>query len=182
MLHETNFKGKLLVAKPHAMRDPYFQKSVVYVYEQQQDVVIGLILNKHTNMTIADINKLRGVGANSGVNAPLYRGGPVSEQSLLLLHTTDWSSTNTVMATHGNAVSSDELMLEKIVNNNLPKCWRLMSGMSTWTLQQLQEEVYRRKSWLVVEPNEDIFYGHDGEAQWKASVDLASQRMMETYF
>ena len=84
---ESKFKGKLLVAKPHAMRDPYFQKSVVYVYEQQQEVVIGLILNKASGMSLTDVHKLRGAGANSGVNAPLYRGGPVSEQSLLLLHT-----------------------------------------------------------------------------------------------
>ena len=177
-----SFKGKLLVAKPHVMRDPYFAKSVVYIYEQQKEVVIGLILNKHSNMSLADINKLRGVHSNSGASSPLYRGGPVSEQSLLLLHTEDWQSTNTIPATHGNAVSSDELMLEKMSDNNLPKCYRLMSGMSTWTLQQLQNEIYNVKSWLVVEPSQEIFYSFDGEEQWKASVDLASQRMMETYF
>jgi len=99
-----------------------------------------------------------------------------------LLHTEDWQSTNTIPATHGNAVSSDELMLEKMSDNNLPKCYRLMSGMSTWTLQQLQNEIYNVKSWLVVEPSQEIFYSFDGEEQWKASVDLASQRMMETYF
>ena len=57
-----------------------------------------------------------------------------------------------------------------------------MSGMSTWTLPQLQNEVYRNKSWLVVEPNQEIFYNFEGEEQWKASVDLASQRMMESIF
>ena len=54
---ESKFKGKLLVAKPHTMRDPYFQKSVVYIYEQQQEVVIGLILNKTTGMFLADVHK-----------------------------------------------------------------------------------------------------------------------------
>ena len=164
------------------MRDPYFQKSVIYVYEQQQEVVIGLILNKRSGMSLADVHKLRGAVGNSGVNAPLYRGGPVSEQSLLLLHTAEWQSTNTIQATHGNAVTSDELMLEKLATNNLPSCWRLMSGMSTWTLPQLQNEVYRNKSWLIIEPNQDIFYNYEGEEQWKASVDLASQRMMENLF
>jgi len=179
---QSDFKGKLLVAKPHAMRDPYFQKSVVYVYEQQESVIIGLILNKHSNMNLADVHKLRGAVGNSGVNAPLYRGGPVSEQSLLLLHTAEWQSTNTIQATHGNAVTSDELMLDKLGENNLPNCFRMMSGMSTWVLGQLQNEIYRNKSWLVVEPSQEIFYNYDGEEQWKASVDLASQRMMETFF
>ena len=176
-----NFKGKLLVAKPNVMKDPHFQKSVVYIYEQTEKVVIGLILNKPSYMKVGDIQSMRGE-SNSGAAGSLYRGGPVSEQSLLLLHTAEWQSTNTIPATHGNCVTSDELMLEKLATNNLPKCWRLMSGMSTWTLPQLQNEVYRAKSWLIIEPNQEIFYNFDGEEQWKASVDLASQRMMENLF
>tara|TARA_E500000081_G_C6112104_1_gene343240 strand:- start:123 stop:668 length:546 start_codon:yes stop_codon:yes gene_type:complete len=179
---ESKFKGKLLVAKPHTMRDPYFQKSVIYVYEQQQEVVIGLILNKTTGMFLADVHKLRGAVGNSGVNAPLYRGGPVSEQSLLLLHTAEWQSTNTIKATHGNCISSDELMLDKIASNNVPNCWRLMSGMSTWVVPQLQAEIYKHKAWLVVEPNQEIFYNFDEEEQWTEAVNLASSRMMENFF
>ena len=178
---ETNFKGKLLVAKPHAMRDPYFQRSVVYVYEQQDQVVIGLCLNKESNMTIADSHSLRGT-INSGAADKLYRGGPVSEQSLLLLHTNDWSSTNTIHTSHGNCVSSDELMLEKLAMNNLPKCYRLFSGMSTWVLPQLHGEIYKAKAWLVVEPNKEIFFNYEGEEQWKKAIELASHRMLETYF
>ena len=112
----------------------------------------------------------------------MYRGGPVSEQSLLLLHTDDWYSTNTIPATHGNAISSDELMLEKMAHNNMPKCWRLMSGMSTWLVPQLQAEIYKHKAWLVVEPNLDIFYNYDNEDQWEAGVSLASSRLMDEYF
>ena len=178
---DSNYKGKLLVAKPHTMRDPRFQKSVVYVYEQQDQVIIGLCLNKHTNMSVADIHSMRGT-INSGAVDKLYRGGPVSEQSLLLLHTDDWSSTNTIQATHGNCVSSDELMLDKLASNNLPKCFRLFSGMSTWVLPQLHEEIYRQKAWLVVDPSKEIFFNFDGEEQWNKAIELASTRMLETYF
>ena len=176
-----NFKGKLLVAKPHVMKDPHFAKSVVYIYEQTEKVVIGLILNKPSYMKVGDIQSMRGQ-SNSGAAGSLYRGGPVSEQSLLLLHTNDWNSTNTIQATHGNCISSDELMLDKMASNNLPNCWRLMSGMSTWIVPQLQAEVYKHKAWLVVEPNQEIFYNFDEEEKWTAAVNLASSRMMETLF
>ena len=73
-------------------------------------------------------------------------------------------------------------MLEKLAMENLPKCWRLMSGMSTWVIPQLQTEIYRHKAWLVIDPNKQIFFDTDGEEQWKASIDLASHRMMETFF
>ena len=176
-----NFKGKLLVAKPGVMKDPHFAKSVVYIYEQTDKVVIGLILNKPSYMNVGDIQTMRG-SHNSGAAGHLYRGGPVSEQSLLLLHTNEWNSTNTIQATHGNCISSDELMLEKMATNNMPHCWRLMSGMSTWVVPQLQAEVYKHRAWLVVEPNLDIFYNYDQEEQWTAAVELASKRMIDTLF
>lgn len=176
-----SFKGKLLVAKPHVMKDPHFAKSVVYVYEQTEKVCIGLILNKPSYMNVADIQSMRGE-PNSGAAGSLYRGGPVSEQSLLLLHTDDWMSTNTIKATHGNCISSDELMLEKMAHNNMPKCWRLMSGMSTWLVPQLQAEIYKHKAWLVVEPNQEIFYNFDNEDQWQAGINLASKRLVDDFF
>lgn len=177
----AKFKGKLLVARPNIMQDPRFAESVVYIYEQTPQVILGLILNKKSKMTIPDLMAMRGE-PNSGASGWLYKGGPVSDQSLLLLHTDEWMSTNTMIATHGNAITSDELMLEKMVTNNMPKCWRLMSGISTWVLPQLQQEIYRHNAWLVVEPNESIFYTEDGEDQWKSAINLASTRMVENFF
>ena len=178
---ESNFKGKMLVAKPHFLRDPHFSNSVIYIYEQQEQVVLGLCLNKPSNLTLADIHSMRGYH-NSGATGKLYKGGPVNEQSLLLLHTDDWSSSNTFRSSHGNCVSSDELMLEKLLSGNMPKCWRMMSGMSTWVVPQLQDENYKRNAWLLIEPSESIFYTTDGDAQWKSAIELASTRMLETYF
>ena len=57
-----------------------------------------------------------------------------------------------------------------------------MSGMSTWVVPQLQAEIYKHKAWLVVEPNQEIFYNFDEEEQWTEAVNLASSRMMENFF
>ena len=180
-MENKSFKGKLLVAKPHFLRDPYFSNSVVYLYEQQKEVILGLCLNKPSNLGVSDIHKLRGVH-NSGATGKLYKGGPVNEQSLLLLHTDEWQSTNTFRTGSGIAISSDELMLEKLLDNNMPRCWRLMSGMSNWVVPQLQDEIYNRNAWLVLDPTQDIFFSADSDAQWKQAIDLASHRMMERYF
>lgn len=177
----SNFKGKLLVARPHVMRDPNFAESVVYIYEQTDNVILGLILNKRSNMSIEDLNAMRGY-RNSGATGHLYKGGPVSEQSLLLLHTDEWMSTNTILATHKNCISSDEHMLDKLVQGNTPRSWRLMNGMSTWSVSQLKAEVYKHKGWLVVEPNLEIFYNVDGLEQWKMAIQLASERFTEALF
>ena len=57
-----------------------------------------------------------------------------------------------------------------------------MSGMSNWVVPQLQDEIYNRNAWLVLDPTEDIFFTADGDAQWKKAIDLASHRMLERYF
>jgi len=176
-----SFKGKLLVAHPQNMSDPRFAETVVYIYEHADNVVLGLVLNKPSTMSVADLHSIRGYH-NSGATGKMHKGGPVSDQSLLLLHTDDWYSTNTFQTTHGNAISSDELMLEKMVNNNTPACWRLMAGICTWTYPQLCVEVYKHHAWLVVEPNEEIFYNFDELEQWQAAIDLASSRMVESFF
>jgi len=182
ILQKDSYKGKLLIAKPHVMRDNLFAGAVVYLYEHAEEVVMGLILNKPSTMKVADVQRLRGEH-NSGASGHLYKGGPVSEQSLLLLHSDEWGSTNTLYTSPGLAVSSDELMLEKMLDNNLPNCWRLMSGMSTWTNRQLHDEIYKHKAWLLVDvPSEDIFFSYDQEEQWKKSIELASARMIDSYF
>lgn len=177
-----SFKGKLLVARPHVMRDPNFAESVVYLYEHRENVVLGLCLNKPARMTINDLQKMRGIH-NSGALGNIYKGGPVSEQSLLLLHTNEWGSTNTMEVTHDMCISSDELMLDKLAQNNLPNGFRLMSGMSSWTVAQLENEIHDRNAWLLVEPNYSIFFNAgDGNDQWKEAIKLASSRMVESLF
>ena len=175
------YKGKLLVARPHVMRDPNFAESVVYLYEQRDSIVIGLCLNKPSKMSIATLQEMRG-RYNSGALGHVHKGGPVSEQSLLLLHTDDWYSQNTLPIGNNLSISSDEIMLDKIAEGNTPTDYRLMSGMSSWTVRQLDHEISAHNAWLVVEPNSSIFFDTDGDEQWKQAIKLASSRMVESLF
>jgi len=177
-----NYRGKLLVARPHVMRDPTFAESVVYIYEQRDNMVLGLVLNKPTKMSIADLQSMRGI-SNSGASESLYKGGPVSEQSLLLLHTDEWQSTNTLPVGNNLCLSSDELMLDKLADGNLPNGYRLMSGMASWSQPQLFTEINKHKAWLVIDPNITIFFdSDDGNGQWKKAIQLASSRIVESLF
>ena len=177
-----DYRGKLLVARPHILRDPMFAESVVYLYEQRDNMVLGLVLNKPSRMSIEDLQAMRGI-RNSGALGKLYRGGPVSDQSLLLLHTDEWQSTNTLPVGNKLCLSSDELMLDKLADGNLPNGYRLMSGMSSWSGPQLYTEINKHKAWLVIEPSSTIFFDcDDGNDQWKSAIQLASSRIVESLF
>lgn len=176
-----NYKGKLLVATPELVKDPTFAKSVIYVYEHNEDVVIGIALNKPTHHKINEIVRFDDY-AFSGIYDKLYKGGPVSPASVIMLHTDEWYSSNTLQIGNGLALSSDEMMFEKLSMGNEPENHRMMAGVSSWYPKQLQEEIYKWRAWLVAEPDSELFFYKDGDEQWKRALELAGQQMFDQYF
>lgn len=181
MAQDEFYKDKLLVARPQLVQDKFFSKSVVYIYEQNDAAVLGVVLNKPSTIRIADLYVMRGE-MHSGASGRVYKGGPVSDQSLLLLHTNEWESTNTMQCGSGLCLTSDELMLDKMVEGNKPRDFRMMAGMSTWAIPQLHSEIHRHNSWLVIEPTLDIFFNYDGEEQWKKAIEYAGNQVVSSFF
>lgn len=176
-----NYKGKLLVATPELTRDSTFRRSVVYIYEHNDDVVIGLCLNKPTDYKINEVVRIQGHMFEQG-NEKLYKGGPISPQSVILLHTDEWYSSNTMQIGNGLAISSDELMFEKISMGNEPENHRLMAGVSSWHPRQLEQEIHKWKAWLVADADPELFFFKDGDEQWNKAIMISSQQMFDQYF
>lgn len=176
-----NYKGKLLIATPELTRDSTFARSVVYIYEHSDDVVIGLILNKPTDYKINEVVRLQGDMFDHG-HEKLYKGGPVAKQSVILLHTDEWYSSNTLQIDNGLAVSSDELMFEKLAMGNEPEQHRLLAGVSSWHPDQLEQEIHTWKAWLVAEADPELFFFKDGDEQWNKALMISSQQMFDQYF
>ena len=82
-----------MVARP-SVQDPLFKNSVVFMFEQNAQQTTGVIINKKSNITTHEILNNMGVQPPLG-NEPVYAGGPVSKQSILILHTKEWNSTST---------------------------------------------------------------------------------------
>lgn len=173
--------GKFLVATPNLDRDPFFSKSVVYIYDQQPNVIIGACLNKTSNLQVDDLYRMRGT-LNSGALGNVFIGGPVNENALLMIHTEEWQSSNTMITGKGLCVSSDEFMLEKMLQGDRPAYHRIITGMSTWAVDQLQNEIDKWRSWLIVDADYDVFFNYEGEQQWRKAIDLASHQMINSYF
>ena len=55
------YSGKMLVASPSLDNDEIFSKAVVYIYQQKEDLVLGLVLNKPSKLKISDVYKLKTV-------------------------------------------------------------------------------------------------------------------------
>jgi putative transcriptional regulator len=92
-------QGKLLIAPPN-MPDPRFAKTVIYVWRHDVSGAAGVVINKKCQQP--DFRHICNEGIIHRlpkVNHPVYYGGPVLNNVVGVLHSTDYtlSSTNTLV-------------------------------------------------------------------------------------
>lgn len=114
-------------------------------------------------------------------DANVYMGGPVNQHALVMVHSADWWSTNTMPISDTVSISSDNFMTEKMVMGNAPLDWRLCHGIAAWRNGQLEAEI-ARNDWLVAWPTAEILWSHSGEDQWHKSIELCANQAVETFF
>ena len=176
-----SYAGKLLVATPNLRSDPNFHRTVVYCYDQTDDIVAGLTLNRPSTKKVSDIFSGAQEPYSGAYAETLYRGGPVSEQSLLLLHTDDWQSKNTMHIGNQLCLSSDKFMFEKMSTGNVPNAYRFFYGITSWHPTQLENEITKHKAWLTTEANYSIVFNYEQEDQWVKAVDQTSKNLFDQY-
>lgn len=181
-----SLQGRLLVAHPR-LRDGVFHRSVVLVTEDHAHGSVGLVLNKPSDFSIQQIMTSKGLDCDR--DGMVYRGGPVNPSALILIHSDDWFSSNTMGISPGLAISSDNFMMEKIAMGNYPSRWRFIAGVSGWQPGQLRDEIEgegawrsRGSSWLVADCDPEFVTRYDGEKQWHKALEICSQTWQDTYF
>ena len=173
--------GKLLVATPNLRTDPNFHRTVIYIYDEGPDIVAGLTLNRPSTKKVSDIFASSQEPYSGAYTETLYRGGPVSEQSLLMMHTDDWQSQNTMQIGNQLCLSSDKFMFEKMQTGNLPNAHRFFYGISSWHPVQLENEIQKHKSWLTTDASYSIVFNYEGEDQWNKALEHTSKNLFDQY-
>jgi len=173
-----SYQGKLLVSHPN-LKDGSFMHSVIFLYQDNHNGAVGLVLNKPTVYRLDHFLLERGLDY-LGLEV-FYKGGPVNENAIVMLHDDDWYSSNTVQVGNGLAITSDLVMLEKIATGNTPNQWRLFTGVSAWAPGQLSLEMKSANGWQIADPNDSIVFDQDGERQWNKAIQLCSQQLIDQY-
>lgn len=142
----TPHMGSLLISEP-LMDDNYFSRSAILVLDEPVDGGhFGLILNKPTDMTLADLMP----DWEEGRRIPIYCGGPVDLKRMFLLHTLGERLGSNTEVLPGIYVGAD---LDKIidyindggiVDGNL----RFFLGYCGWSPGQLAGEI-NSNTWAV---------------------------------
>jgi putative transcriptional regulator len=152
-----SLKGKLLFSTP-ALFDPNFRRTVVLVGEHGDDGAMGVVLNRASETTVAEA--VPDLGDVAGPDTPVFVGGPVQPQAVLVLAEFDDPSAaaTLVVGDLGFARSDGDLGLLAAATRRA----RVFAGYAGWAAGQLESEL-EEESWLV-EPAEGVdLLPHVGE-------------------
>lgn len=146
-----SLRGQLLVAGP-ALVDPNFRRTVVLIGEHGEEGAMGIVLNRVSGVLVEDA--VPPMSALAGPEEPVYLGGPVQPQAVLVLADfADPDAANVLVETAGFLPGEiDDVSelgeLERI---------RVFAGYAGWAPGQLEGEL-AEGSWIVLDARaSDIF-------------------------
>jgi putative transcriptional regulator len=140
------------------MQDPNFAQTVVLVIDYDAQGAFGLIINRPTRHTLAEIwPEIAGLEAHS-----VFWGGPVFPNRLLFLLRSDDAPRDTRQVISGVHLGSDEPTLKRIIAKGEEE-FRTYAGYSGWAPEQLDNEIARGDWHLVPAERRFIFDSQPAE-------------------
>ncbi len=166
---ETPAAEVFLVAA-RGLRDPNFTQSVVLLIHDEREGAFGLIINRPTEYTIADV-----LPDTAGMERHhLYLGGPVEMRRLLFLFRSDTGYGETRKALEGVFLGSDTGLLKRIIAEGRSE-FHLYAGYSGWAPAQLDHEL-SRGDWHLMPADSSYVFSEDPGKVWSELIERVDIR------
>jgi putative transcriptional regulator len=156
-----SLRGKLLVAGP-GLEDPNFRRTVVLVGAHDEEGALGVVLNRPTDLPVADVAPP--LAALAGEGARVYVGGPVRPTELVLLAELEEPARPDVPVLEGIGFLTGEV--DPDVARSVRRA-RIFAGYAGWGPGQLEAEL-EGSSWIVERARPEDVFADRAEALWSA--------------
>jgi putative transcriptional regulator len=172
---QLNLATHFLIAMP-SIDDPVFGGAVVYICEHNDKGVLGVVINKPTDMTMdvlferIDL-KLGEVAGARAASEPIMFGGPVQDDRGFVLHTPGRRYSSSLTVTDEVAFTTSIDVLEAVAKGNGPKQMLVSIGYAGWSPGQLEEEI-SRNGWLTVGADARVLFEVAVEERYNAAIKL----------
>ena len=173
-LPALNLANHFLIAMP-SMQDPVFGGTVVYVCEHNENGVLGVVINKPTDMTMDVLFEridLEVTAASDGMTSkPIMFGGPVQDDRGFVLHTPGARYSSSLTVTDEVAFTTSIDVLEAVAKGAGPQRMLVSIGYSGWSPGQIEDEI-SRNGWLTVHAEPSILFDLPIEERYVAAMKL----------
>jgi putative transcriptional regulator len=168
----TYFVGQLLVAMP-GMRDPRFNRAVIYMCAHSDEGALGLVINQLVDH-IDFPNLLEQLDIETETAERQIRvhfGGPVETGRGFVLHSADYTQESTLRVNDQVGLTASVGILEAIAQGSpTPRHSLLALGYAGWGPGQLDDEV-QANAWLQVPPDDAIIFDDELHTKWGRAVE-----------
>lgn len=167
-------QGQLLIAMP-SLRDPRFEKAVVFLCEHDADHAFGLIVNKPlAEVSLQEIFDKLEVDADDAAGAgPAFFGGPVGMDRGAVLHTMDYRIEGTVeIGPDLGLTLSREIVVDLVSSRRRrppPRRHLFAVGYAGWGAGQLESEL-AANAWAHCCFDASIVFAVDPDKSWEKAL------------
>ena len=156
-------RGKVLISEPF-LYDEMFGRSVILLVDHSTDGTMGLVLNKPLPLSLNDVLKeFKDIN-----NIPIYKGGPLSTDTLFYLHTLK-DVEDSLQIGKGVYLNGDFDAIRRYIlqGNDIDGKIRFFLGYSGWEHDQLCQEI-EENTWLIGSTGISSLMDEKGSAElWK---------------
>ena len=156
-----------LLAMPQ-VRDPFFHKSVVLLIRHEEEGSLGFIVNRRTELEIAEILEDLEVEWKGDGESPAFFGGPVNPERGTLVYLDSEAEGDACIAP-GIAISQNTADLER-VSGMTPEEFRLYLGYAGWGEGQLEREILRN-DWLLAPMSQELIFADQTDDVWQDAME-----------
>lgn len=156
-------KGTLLIATPE-LETGYFFRGVILICEHNLNGSFGLLINKNLDLELPeDILNIENL---SNPHVGVRAGGPVQTNQMMLLHTSEKLTQQTLKICEGVFLGGDiQFLQESLSDTNGPEI-NLCFGYSGWTAGQLERE-FLDGHWFIYPASRRYIFHVPPEKLWQ---------------
>ncbi len=170
----NSLKGYLLIATRELL-DPNFARTVTLMLEHSEDGALGVVLNRPTDATIADLSD-QIFEEPIDWEKPLHIGGPV-QGPLMMIHTVEDLSNKEVCPGIYNTIEADKVkdLLQLKTEPSL-----IIANYAGWGPGQLESE-FDVESWLTLPATTEHIFWTGAKDLWDVVVNTVSARKLSEF-
>jgi len=171
---ENYLKGKyhestkdFFIVATNKLKDSRFKKAVIVMLDHDNKGALGVVINKPLgNFKIGSLIKDLNIDDTDKAElydfeVPIYWGGPLDNNKLVILHSNDYKNQNT-KSYKDISLTNDYKALLDIAKNKGPKNKLVILGVSAWNIGQLEGEI-DKGHWNLSEISENILFEKNNE-------------------
>lgn len=168
----TSLENHLLIAMP-SLTDGFFERSVTYICEHNEEGAMGIVINLPSTMTfrelISQADEHALIEDNKSEQIVLC-GGPIHQDRGFILHGSQNGWSSSIAVSPDIMVTTSKDILSVLGNDKGPEKALIALGYAGWQAGQLEEEI-QQNSWLTVEADNDLLFNTPVHSKWQAAVN-----------